>query len=72
MVTEGGIHGRVLGGDRVCRVPFPGSAGGAGVLCDGGFFDRFERIRLNRKTHAHLARHVVWEVYRLVPGFGRD
>ena len=57
LVTESGIDGRVLEGDGVCRVPFPGSAGDAGVLCDGRFVGDFKRIRLNRKTPAHLARH---------------
>ena len=57
LVTEGVSDGRVLGGDGVCRVPFPFSAGGAGVLCDGRVLGGFQRIRLNRKTPAHLARH---------------
>ena len=33
LVTDGVVGARVLGGDRVCRVSFPGSAGGAGVFC---------------------------------------
>ena len=35
LVTEGGIDGQVLRGGRVCHVPLPGSAGDAGVLCEG-------------------------------------
>ena len=36
-------------------VVFQGSAGGAGVLCDGRVLGGFQRIRLNRKTPARLA-----------------
>ena len=35
LVTDGVVDGRVLGCDGVCRVSFPSSAGGTGVLCDG-------------------------------------
>ena len=35
LVTESDIGGQVLRGEKVCRVPLPGSAGGADVLCEG-------------------------------------
>ena len=56
LVTDGVVGDRVHGGDEVCRVSAPGSAGGAGVLCDCSVLGGFKSIRLNRKTHAHLAR----------------
>ena len=37
-------------------VSAPGSAGVAGILCDGRVLGGFNRIRLNRKTPAHLSR----------------
>ena len=71
LVTESDVDGQVLRGESVCHVPLPGS-GGAAVVCEGRVLGGFERIRLNRKTPAQLAGYVVWEVSRLVPGFGRD
>ena len=56
MVTEGVVGARVLGNDGIGRDLFPHSVGRA----DGSFENRvlggFKRIRLNRKTPAHLAR----------------
>ena len=56
LVTDSVVDDRVLGGDGVCRVSFPGSAGGTGVICEGKVLAGFKRIRLNRKTPAHFAR----------------
>ena len=56
LVTDVVVDDRVLGCDGVCRVSFPGSAGSTGVFCEGMVLGSFKRIRLNRKTPAHLAR----------------
>ena len=56
LVTGGVVGDRVLGGAGICRVSFPRSAGRAGVSCESRVSGGFERIRLNRKTPAHLAR----------------
>ena len=40
LVTDGVVDDRVIGSDGVCRVSFPGSAGGTGVLCDGRVLGR--------------------------------
>ena len=56
MVTDSVVDDRVLGGDGVCRVSFPGSVGGTGVCCESRVLGCFKSIRLNRKTPAHLAR----------------
>ena len=56
LVTDGVVGHRVLGGDGICRVSFPRSAGRAGVSCESRVLGGFKRIRLNRKTPAHLAR----------------
>ena len=50
LVTESCIDGQVLRGDRVCHVPLPGSAGDAGVLCEGRVLGGVLKIRLNRKN----------------------
>ena len=70
LVTDGVIDGRVLGGDGICRVSLPRSAGHAGVSCESRVLGSFERIRLNRKTQHTLQDLVIWGVFRLVPGFG--
>ena len=72
LVTKGDIDGHGLGGERVCRVPLPGSAGGAGVLCEGRVLGGFKRIRLNKKHRHTLQDLVVRGVFRLVLKFGRD
>ena len=56
LVTDGVVGGRVLGSDGVRCVSVPGSAGVAGIICDGRVLRSVKRIRLNRKTPAHLAR----------------
>ena len=56
MVTDGVVGDPVLGGDGVCRVSFFRSAGRVGVSCESRVLVGFKRIRLNRKTPAHLAR----------------
>ena len=50
LVTDSVVDARVLVRDGVCRVSFPGSAGGTGVLFDGRVLRGFKRIRLNRKN----------------------
>ena len=74
MVTEGVIDGRVLGCEWVCRTPFPGSAGGAGVSAMVGFLEALKEFDSTEKHLHTLQDMVVWEreEYRLVPGFGRD
>ena len=56
LVTDSVVGDRVLGSDGICRVSSPSSAGGAGVSCKSRVLGCFKRIRLNRKTPAHLAR----------------
>ena len=56
LVTDGVLGARVLGGDGICRVSFPRSVGPAGGSCESRVLGGFKRIRLNRKTPAHLAR----------------
>ena len=73
LVTDGVVGDRVVGGDGICRVSFPRSAGRAGVSCESVVLGSFKRIRLNRKKHQHTLQDlVIWGVFRLVPGFGRD
>ena len=56
LVTDGVVGARVLGGDGICRVSLPRSAVRAGVSCERRVLGGFKRIRLSRKTPAHLAR----------------
>ena len=56
LVTDGVVGARVLGGAGICRVSLPRSAGRAGVSCESRVLEGFKRLRLNRKTPAHLAR----------------
>ena len=56
MVTEGVVGARVLGDNGIGRDLFPHSVGRAGGSFDNRVLVGFKRIRLNRKTPAHLAR----------------
>ena len=56
LVTDSVVGDQVLGGAGIRRVSFPSSAGRAGVTCESQVLGGFKRIRLNRKTPAHLAR----------------
>ena len=56
LVTEGVDGARVLGDDGIGRDLFPHSVGRAGGSFDNRVLGGFKRIRLNRKTPAHLAR----------------
>ena len=56
LVTEGVIGARVLGDDGIGGDLFPHSVGRAGGSFENRVLGSFLRIRLNRKTPAHLAR----------------
>ena len=59
LVTEGNIDGLVLRSDGVRCVPFPGSAGGAGVLCDGRVLGGFKKNPTQQKKHLHTLLDMV-------------
>ena len=56
LVTEGVDGARVLRDDGISRDLFPHSVGRAGGFFENRVLGGFKRIRLNRKTPAHLAR----------------
>ena len=55
LVAEFHGVGEVSRGVHVVRAQLPGLVGGAGVLGGRRTLGRFERVRLHRKTPAHLA-----------------
>ena len=56
LVTEGVVVARVLGDDGIGRDLFPPSVGRAGESFETRVLGGIKRMRLNRKTPAHLAR----------------
>ena len=56
LVTDGVVGARVLDHDGIGRDSLPRSVGRAGGSFESRVLESFKRIRLNRKTPAHLAR----------------
>ena len=73
LLENGSVARFLASGELVRGGPSALSAalGGAGVCLASGSGGGVKRVRLYRKTPAHLARQVFWG-FRYVPGFGSD
>ena len=62
LVTERGAMGGVEQEEHSAPVVMPGSDGGGGVIWISGPGGGVKRVRLNRKTPAHLVRHGIFGI----------